>query len=144
MTTIQASARGVFVERFAEAWSDPSPERLMALMAPDVVLRTPAMPPVRGLDQVRSMWTALFGALPDLRGDVQRWAATDDGVLIELTLSATVARRVFAWQLVDRVVLSDDGRIRERVSYFDPLPLVVEMLKAPRRWPSFARMLRAK
>jgi ketosteroid isomerase-like protein len=142
MTTSQVAGGAAFVERFAEAWSDPSPDGLMALMAPDVVLRTPAMPPVRGLDQVRSMWTALFAALPDLRGDVHRWAATDDGGLIELTLSAKVARRRFAWALVDRVVLTGDGRIRERVSYFDPLPLVVEMLKAPRRWPAFARMLR--
>jgi ketosteroid isomerase-like protein len=143
MTTTRAPA-AEFVERFVDLWSAPSAERLTAAMAPDVVLKAPASPTIRGREQASALWTALFRALPDLRGEVHRWTPTEDGVVIELTLSATVARRRFGWPLVDWIRLTDDGLIRERVSYFDPLPLALEMLKTPRKWPAFARMRAVK
>jgi ketosteroid isomerase-like protein len=143
VTTTRAPAEE-FVERFVDVWSAPTAERLTANMAPDVVLKAPATPDICGREVAARMWTGLFRALPDLRGQVHRWAPTEDGVVIELTLSATVARRRFSWPLVDWVRLNDDGLIRERVSYFDPLPLTLEMLKAPRRWPAFARLVRPR
>jgi ketosteroid isomerase-like protein len=135
MNSPQATADSVatdFVDRFAHAWADPSPERLADLAHPDVQLRQPMMRPMRG----RAAWgeavRELLGLVPDLRGEVVRWAASGPDLFIELRLRGTLARRPYEWTLVDRIRL-EDGLVRERVSYFDPLPLMLEGLKRPLR-----------
>lgn len=42
------SAADAFIAAFTAAWATPSPERLVALLAEDVVLRQPHLPPIRG------------------------------------------------------------------------------------------------
>ena len=143
MTTAEATAAPAaeFVERFAVAWADPSPERLLELAHPGVVLVQPAMRRIEGREQARRSWTELFALWPDLRAEVDRWSATGDYVFIDFRLRATVARRPFEWPAVDRILL-EDGLVRERVSYFDPLPLMLESLKRPSRLPAMLRLMR--
>ena len=143
MTTTEATEAAAFVDRFAAVWSAPTAQALAQLGHPEVVLVQPGMRTMRGRDEVLRGWTRLFRAMPDLRGEVHRWAPTEDGVLIELSLRATVARRPFEWSLVDRIVL-EDGLVRERVTYQDPRPLALEALKAPRKWPAFVRLAAAR
>ncbi|MEA2468654.1 MAG: hypothetical protein QOJ57_2780, partial [Thermoleophilaceae bacterium] len=64
-----------------------------------------------------------------------RWSATGDVVFIEFTLAGTFGGRPIAWDAVDRFVLRD-GLAAERVSYFDALPLAIEMAMRPRGWRS--------
>ena len=90
----------------------------------------PLAAPARGPAGLRQLFTPLFEAMPDLRVDVMRWGATDDGALIEIRLHGTLGGRPLAWTAVDRFVLRD-GQIAERHSYFDPLPLVRAMALAP-------------
>jgi hypothetical protein len=68
--------------------------------------------------------------MPDLRGEVVRWGATHDGVLVELALRGTLSGRAVAWTTVDRIVLRG-GLIAARRSYFDPLPLIGALLSRP-------------
>ena len=68
--------------------------------------------------------------MPDLRGEVERWGATEDGVLIELGLRGKLRGRPVEWTAVDRIILRD-GLIAERRSYFDPLPLGMALLSRP-------------
>jgi hypothetical protein len=128
-----------FVRRFAAAWADPSPECLEALAHPDVLLRQPMMRPVRGAAAWRETVRELLGLVPDLRGEVLRWAGSGQDLFIELALRGTLARRPYEWTLVDRIKL-EDGLVRERVSYFDPLPLMLEGLKRPSRLPRNLRL----
>ena len=128
------------VARFEETWANPSAERLAALAHPAVVLVQPAMRTLRGRAEAERGWGELFQAMPDLRGEVHRWSGDDQVVFIELTLRATVARRPFEWTLVDRIRL-EDGLVRERVSYFDPTPLLLETLKSPSKWPRLIRLM---
>jgi ketosteroid isomerase-like protein len=136
-----ASAAAEFVERFAAAWAEPSPERLGALGHTEVVLIQPAMRRMEGREQARRGFAKLFAVWPDLRAEVDRWSATGDYVFIDFRLRATVARRPFEWPVVDRILL-EDGLVRERVSYFDPLPLMLESLKRPSKLPAMLRLMR--
>jgi SnoaL-like domain len=130
---------GDFVVRFASFWSAPAPERLGELLAEDVRLVTPMTPDSTTLEGARRAFAEIFDLITDLTGEVRRWAPTDDGVLIELTLSGRVGGRPVSLDAIDRIVIGGDGRATERISYFDPTPLVLTALRRPRAWPRFAR-----
>ena len=131
---------------FQEGWraGATDPERFFAhfggRFTPDCLLTQPLAAPARGPAGLRQLFTPLFLAVPDLRVDVVRWGATDDGALIEIRLHGTLGGRPLTWTAVDRLVLRD-GLIAERHSYFDPLPLVVALARRPRASASLVRAL---
>jgi ketosteroid isomerase-like protein len=125
-----------FAERFAAGWAAGGPterfvEHFAPLCSPHVLLVQPLSPPLRGVAGLRRMAESLFGAMPDLRGEVLRWGATEDGVMIELRLRGTLAGKPVEWITVDRIVLRG-GLIAERRAYFDPTPLLSALLSRPR------------
>ncbi len=123
-----------FVEFFAAGWREGARgnffEYFESRIHPDVLMTQPLAPPARGIDTFRPLFETLFRAIPDLRGEVRSWGATDDGVLIELRLSGHLGGRPVAWSTVDRIVL-EDGKIKERHAHFDATPLVKAMLLRP-------------
>src|SRR3954447_12819899 len=127
-----------FVQRFAAAWSKCDPDALVELLDEDVVLVQPMMPSTRGRAASRAAFARLFELIPDLRATVHRWAAGDDALYIEFTLAGTFGGREVSWPAVDRFILRD-GHGVSRVSYFDPLPLVLKMLTRPRGWGRIIR-----
>jgi hypothetical protein len=133
------SDAGDFVERFRAYWRAPSPGGLDALLAPEVRLTAPMTPTTHTLEEGKRAFTAILSLIPDLTGEVHRWGGADDGVLIEFTLSGSLAGRPISWPAVDRIALRGDGLATERVSYFDATPLVLQVLRHPRAWPAFAR-----
>ncbi len=84
-------------------------------------------------------FTALLETIPDLTGEMHRWGATDDGVLIEFTLSGTSGGRPISWDAVDRFVLREDGLATERINYFDSMPVALAAATRPRAWPALLR-----
>jgi ketosteroid isomerase-like protein len=126
-----------FVEYFADGWAmgarDPEGffRHFERRTHPNVSLSQPIARTVQGPAALRQLFAPLFAAMPDLHGEVLRWGATDDGVIIELALSGTLGGRPLEWQVVDRIIL-EDGRIRERRSYFDSLPLFKSLALRPR------------
>ncbi|MEA2626624.1 MAG: hypothetical protein QOD06_2669 [Candidatus Binatota bacterium] len=123
-----------FVAGFRDFWAAPSLDGFGRLLAPDVVLAQPLAPRMCGLDEVRRHFATIFAWLPDLSGEVDRWSAEGDVVFIEFRLRATIGGRPFQWPLVDRFVLGEDGRATERVSYFDPMPVLAAAATRPRGW----------
>jgi hypothetical protein len=128
-----------FVERFAAYWRAPSVEGLDRLLAPDVRLVAPLTRPTHGLADGKRAFASILALAPDLTAEVHRWGATEDGVLIEFTLSGSVGGTPIRWPAVDRIVLRDDGLASERVSRFDSLPLMLRLARSPRAWLAFAR-----
>jgi hypothetical protein len=128
-----------FVRRFAEYWRAPTPQRLDMLLAQRVRLVAPMTPLTHTLDEARRAFAGLFELIPDLTGDVHRWGATPDGVLIEFTLSGTGGGKPISWHAVDRLVLGEAGLATERISYFDSMPIVLTAATRPRIWPAFIR-----
>lgn len=134
------SAAADFAERFAAFWRAPAPDRLDALLAPDVRLVAPMTPTTHGLDEGKRAFATILELIPDLTAEVHAWGPTEYGLLIEFTLGGTAAGRVpVSWNAVDRIVLRDDGLAAERVSYFDPTPLALRLARHPRAWPAFVR-----
>lgn len=113
-----------FVERFAAWWAAPDPEVLDSLLAPDVRLVAPLTPETQGLAAARQAFRDLLAGIPDLTAEVHRWGPHPDGVFIEFTLSGTLGDRAVAVRAVDDFLLGADGLATERVSYFDPTPLL--------------------
>jgi hypothetical protein len=127
-----------FVARFQEFWRAPATADY-SLLRDDVTLVQPLAPVMHGIAEVRAMFAAVFAALPDMCGEVDRWSARDDVLFIEFRLRATLGGRPFEWPAVDRFRLDADGRAIERVTWFDSLPLVVAMTTRPRAWPRLLR-----
>jgi hypothetical protein len=128
-----------FARRFAEFWRAPSPERLDAVLAPQVRLVAPMTPTTHTLEDGKRTFAELFELIPDLTAEMHRWGATADGVLIEFTPSGTTGGAPISWHAIDRFVLSEDGLATERISYFDPTPIALTLARRPRAWPTVAR-----
>lgn len=128
-----------FAHRFAEFWRAPAPERLDAILAPRVRLIAPMTPTTHTLEDGKRAFAELFELIPDLTGEMHRWGATEDGVLIEFTLSGNAGGGPISWHAVDRFALGEDGLATERISYFDPTPIALTLTRRPRIWPAFAR-----
>ncbi len=128
-----------FAARFAEYWRAPTPEGLSAVLAERVRLVAPMTPVTSTLEEGQRAFAGLFELIPDLTAEMHRWGATEDGVLIEFTLSGTAGGKPISWHAVDRFVLGEDGLASERVSYFDSAPIALTAVRRPRAWPAFLR-----
>jgi len=137
MTGATKTSAAEFVEFFATGWkfgardADSFFRHFGSRMHPDTVLIQPIASPARGRHALQDLFGPLFKAIPDLRGELQRWGETVDGVFIELTLSGHLGGKPLEWTVVDRIIL-EDGMIRERRSYFDPAPLLKAVALRPR------------
>ena len=139
------SAADAWVAGFIEGWRAPAgPEAFAAhfreMLAPDVRLIQPQLPTVTGRRGFEEQFVRpLFALIPDVRGEVERWAARGETLYIELTLSGTLGGRPVSWRVCDRVTLRD-GLAIERESYFDPGPLIAAVIRTPRAWAPFLRL----
>lgn len=122
-----------FVAKFADFWSNPSPQRLPELLHPGVVLLQPLAAPMVGIHAAQSEFERIWCCLPDLRGRVDRWCGDGDLVFIEFRLHARVGSTVIEWPNVNRLALRD-GKAIERVTYFDPLAILPTLLRHPSIW----------
>ena len=122
-----------FVERFMRFWAAPDPAALDELLHDDAHLVQPLMPEARSRAAYAQSTRRLLAVMPDLHGRTHRWGPTEDGVLIEHTLAGTLGGKALSWDLTDRITLRD-GRVVERIAYFDPLPLLLGVVKRPRAW----------
>jgi limonene-1,2-epoxide hydrolase len=118
-----------FVARFESFWKPPvDPDRVGEVLADDARLVTPGMPPTQGLEEAREGFRRLLSLWPDFHITVNRWSARDDIVFIEIRMHVTIGGTLLEIPAVDRFTLRD-GKGVERVSYFDPAPLVEAMAR---------------
>jgi hypothetical protein len=111
-----------FVDRFSEVWTAPQPEQFASLWAPEGRLLHPGMEESIGQDEIPDYMRRLTSIAPDISLRVERWAARDDFVLIEWTLSASLGEEKIEWTGVDRFTLREDRAI-EGIAWFDTMPL---------------------
>ncbi len=137
-TTESADEAARFVRAFAEFWDRPTLERFRALMHPEVRLIQPLAPPAHGIEEAAVWFLGIQDLLPDIRIAVQSWSGTSEALFIEWTATATFGGRPVRWNAVDRFRL-DGGLARERIAYFDALPLVGTIVTRPAGWPHVLR-----
>ena len=143
----EAPARSAeeWVEDFTRGWRAPGGPQAFAshfreMLAEDVHLIQPQLPAIVGRRAFEEEFVRpLFALMPDVRGEVERWAARGEELFIEMTLHGTLGGRRLSWRVCDRVTLRD-GVAVERESYFDSLPLLAAVVRTPRSWPRYLRV----
>ena len=144
-TGTPVEAAEAWVDGFIEGWRAPAGPEATArhferLLAPDIRLIQPQLPTGVGYGALRRQFIEpLFALMPDVRCEVDRWAARGDDVFIELTVIGTIGGRTVRMRACDRVTLRD-GIAVERESHADPTPLLLAVARSPRTWPRFLRM----
>jgi SnoaL-like domain len=128
-----------FVERFQAYWRAPTPNGLEAVLAPRTRLVAPLTATTQTREEGIRAFAALFELVEEMSAEVHRWGATEDGVLIEFTVTGKAGGKPISWHAVDRFVVGADGLATERVSYFDSAPLALTLARRPRSWPAFVR-----
>ena len=126
-----------FARRFGEAWRQPSPEGLVELLHPEVVLYQPHLPTMRGKQAALGEFRRLLRWLPGLHGEVDRACGSDGAVFIEWRMKAPIGRGI-SIRVVDRFLLQDGLGI-ERAAVFDQVPLIAATLTHPRALAGFLR-----
>jgi ketosteroid isomerase-like protein len=136
-------AAQAWVLAFTEGWRAPASaeafvDHFEPWFDPHIRLIQPQLRTLIGHQAFRDHFARpLFALIPDLSGQVERFAIGADFAYIELTLSGTLGGQPIAWRVCDRATLRD-GLVVERESYFDPIPLLRAILTRPRTWPALA------
>jgi hypothetical protein len=137
-------AAQAWVAAFAEGWQAPTSadafaDHFQPWFDPHIRLIQPQLPTLVGHHAFRERFARpLFALIPDLHGQVERFAVGHGCAYVELTLRGTLGGRPVAWRACDRTTLRD-GIVVERESYFDPLPLLRALLTRPQAWHALAR-----
>jgi hypothetical protein len=130
----ELAAKAAFVEHFRVGWAGGAGtlvERFLPdLLDPDVVMTQPLLPPARGHAGFQAFFDTLFGAIPDLRGEVIDWQPTADGVEIDFVLYGTLGGLPLELPTTDRIVLRD-GRLLERHARMDVLRIARVVVRRP-------------
>ncbi|MEE2732116.1 MAG: nuclear transport factor 2 family protein [Pseudomonadota bacterium] len=127
-----------FSERFAQAWREPTPQKLAELLAEDVVLYQPHLPPIRGKAAAVAEFTRLFEWLPGTFSETRNSRENEELALIEHVLHFPVGKSYIKVPAVDRFILKD-GLANERVVYFDQIRLISGVIRHPGTWLGFVK-----
>ena len=73
-------------------------------------------------DDLPGYYARVLAAMPDFRLEVEKWAANDNVIFLEWTISGKFGGQETAWRGIDRHTLRGAQSING-VSYFDTLPL---------------------
>jgi hypothetical protein len=141
LSTGPAGAAERWLEGFRSGWAagagaEAFISHFRPMLAEDVLLLGPQLPPLRGIEAFEERFVRpLFGLMPDLRADVGRAAIDAETIFAELTITGTLrgGRRV-RLRACDRIELRD-GLAVERETHFDPSPLLAALALSPRSWP---------
>jgi ketosteroid isomerase-like protein len=112
-----------FVENWSRVWRGPDsdPQLYMELLHEGCPLINPISEGKR--EDLPQIFEAFLKLEPDIRVIPTRWAATEDGVLVEWLNTGTVRGEPFELRGADRFTLRD-GKATKGYSYFDPRPFL--------------------
>jgi hypothetical protein len=125
-----------WVQLFADAFGAGQYEavaRLEEYTHPDYLAVQPRTPDAVGPAGLLDLFARVYALVPDLRGEVLQANVYEGGVYIEVRLSGTLGGRPVTWDACDRFWFQD-GLVRGRVSYMDPLVLLERVASRPRAW----------
>jgi hypothetical protein len=112
-----------FIERWAAAWSEPTPDKIRGLTDPDIVMSWPGLAePIRGAEAWATRVAGTLQRFPDLRLEVTEHAQRDDVMFVSWRAHATIDGVATKWQGIDRMRLRN-GVVTESLVAFDTAPL---------------------
>lgn len=109
--------------RYLAAWAARDPDAIVALHTGDTTFTLRhRLPPIEGRAAVRAAFADLLDRFPGFRSDVRDVHLGARHWVLEWTLSfvvdAATGRRA-GWDCLDLVVVSDDGLVARKDTYFD-------------------------
>lgn len=122
-----------FTQRFKEIWKHPSPDQLVTLLHPDIILFQPHLRPIQGKDAALEEFQRLFNWMPDLYGEVDNFCGSDDVVFIQWRMIFPFGKKPLSVAMVDRFILQE-GLAVERVAYFNFLRIIGAIILNPSTW----------
>ena len=137
-----------FMREFEEGWSTPRGgqaflDHFLPFMTDETRMIQPMAPEAVGREQFAEMFSGTFELIPDLHAEVHGYTADGDVGHVSFDLLGTVGGRPFRLVCCDRITVRD-GKVVERIAHFDPLPLVLALLRSPRTWPRAIRVMRRR
>ncbi|MEV5967261.1 nuclear transport factor 2 family protein [Kribbella sp. NPDC051952] len=109
-----------FLQRFTQAWSEPTPASLSELFTADATLHRPNLPqPIRGRDAIRAYFEQVLRARPDLKLEPLMTATGPDVAFVHWRLQATADDVLVEWEGIDRFTLQGDLAV-DGLAHFDP------------------------
>ncbi|GAA3049505.1 hypothetical protein GCM10010464_12190 [Pseudonocardia yunnanensis] len=137
--TVPSAVHRQVVGLFAAGWRQPDPHAWDELLADDVDLHQPLMADGVGRVHWQQEFARLQAFLPDLRGEIAGWAASDDTIYVDVHCVATAGGLPLQFRALDRLTVTPDGTVTRRDSFFDPTPLVRALLMRPAAWAAWWR-----
>jgi len=122
-TPVQVEARETnpIVDAFAHFWSDPDPALIAPALAEDVVLHVPGEIDIRGPDAYVAQIAHYLKSYGGLRLRVAEHAQNGDMTFIRWIARAEGADGPYEFSGIDRIVVQEDGRVKENFVSFDRL-----------------------
>lgn len=122
----------LFVQAF-DAGSFAAVARLAEVTHPDYRAVQPQTPDALGPEGMLDFFARVYALVPDLRGEVIEANVYDGGIYIEVRLTGTIGGRPVTWDACDRFWF-EDGLVKGRMTYFDPIVLFAAVAQRPRAW----------
>jgi ketosteroid isomerase-like protein len=135
-----------FMREFEEGWSTPRGgqaflDHFLQFMTDETRMVQPMTPTAVGREEFAEMFGGTFELIPDLHAEVHGYTATDDEVgHVDFDLIGTIGGREFRLTCCDRITVRD-GKVLERIAYFDPTPMILALLRSPTSWPRAIRLI---
>ena len=120
-----------FIDAFRDVWREPTLDILMSLLREDVTLIQPLSPTLTGKKHARQAFRRILFRFPGMRGEINGGLGEDTQVMIDWTMIVPIGRHEIRLPVIDKVTLEDE-RVKLRVAYFDPTPLIGPLLRSPR------------
>lgn len=141
-TEAPESPARAFVQVFKDGWNDPTPDAFVTHFLPwmhtDLRATMPLEPVAVGHEGFRDQFRRVFALFPNLRGTVKRATVEGNVLVIEVELTATLGDRPIAWTARDRFTFDGD-KVKERITSFNPVPLLFAVLTRPSAWAAWWR-----
>jgi SnoaL-like protein len=129
-----AAAHELAVDRFTKGWRQPDPHAWDELLTDDVELNQPLVASGTGVANWHDEMRRLLVLAPDLRGRVLAWAGRGEDLFIDVELTATIGGRPVSIRSLDRLRVTEEGRVRRRDAFFDPTVIAAAVVSRPSAW----------
>jgi len=122
------------VEQFRTGWDRPEPHAWDEMAEETMRFVQPMLRDGSGIEVWWEESARTLMLLPDLRADVLDWSGTDDTIFLHIRFTATLAGKPFAWEAVDLLRVTPEGRAVFRESFFDSVPVAATLTRRPGAW----------
>jgi len=130
MTEAPYASKETFTEIFRQMWENPSLESFMATAREDIILIQPMSKPLIGKAAATKEFRRILFRFPGIHGRIHNSAIHDELLYIDWTMVVPLGRKPLELPVIDRFEF-EDGGVKRRIAYFDPMPSLPRIILNP-------------